>query len=462
MLNAGTKFSEQQMVGGTFGTYTLTKLLGKGGMGSVFLGEDPGNPDHPLAAVKLLHPNRLTDLEARTRFMREMQIASRLLHKNIVSLVDFGETAGIPYLTMEFLKGKNLTEYVEAGSEFDTRQSLRIMLQLCSAMEAFHALKMVHRDLKLDNLFLLDGPELHVKVIDLGLAKTLRSVPDGRGQITMVGMILGTPEYMAPELISGKDYGDQVDVYAAGVILYRLLCGKFPFTNDHTNPDLSDDQRMQLARKILMMHVMDKPVQPSKIVSGLPSELNEIVMASLEKDPKYRIRSFSEMEDALASFVERHSIDMSVFEPKPADGQVPNVIKPAKRSLYLPGWAFPLAAAVACALGGAVPAYLFTNPKPVVVEAPASLVETVPAQVPKPSGPFNLKVIAFPIDAAIEVEVTRPDGQVWYQDIGRGSIDAPMKDRAIIRITAKGYDMQFFEVGPDNHDISVSLNPVQQ
>jgi len=207
---------DDDLVGRTIDArFQLIGKLGKGGMGTVYRANQISIGRE--VALKLIDRRFEGDVVAVKRFLREAQLASKLAHPNSVGVIDFGQTAdGRLYLAMELAKGKTL---FEAGVQ-PLAQVIRIGVQLCDALEAAHAIGIIHRDLKLENVILLDGDRGHVKVLDFGLARSLLD-PDGRA--TEAGLIAGTPRYLSPEVaLNGAAPAPAQDLYALGVLLGEL------------------------------------------------------------------------------------------------------------------------------------------------------------------------------------------------------------------------------------------------
>jgi len=219
--------------------YRITRSLAKGGMGAVYAAQriDDGLD----VAIKTLLPGVITDEHAVRRFSREIEAIERVDHRNFVEVLDHGRSGDMPYLVMEYLRGDPLTARVSPGEAYEPRRALRIAREVLYALHQAHEVGVIHRDLKLDNLFVLgpaggdeegdEGrPKDRIKVLDLGLAKLM--VDDesyAQTMLTEEGMIFGTPSYMAPEQALGEEVDLRTDLYAVAVILYRLLTGRLPF-----------------------------------------------------------------------------------------------------------------------------------------------------------------------------------------------------------------------------------------
>ena len=203
------------------GKYELVEFLG-GGMAHVFRAQDTilGR----TVAVKILTPQGNADPETRKRFLMEARAACKVSHDNIISVFDFGEEQGRPYMVMEFLRGRTLRQMLNEGLVGDLRARISMGIQLARALEHIHEQKIIHRDIKPENIHV--DPSGRVKLMDFGIAKS-----EGV-QLTRAGFTLGTPFYMAPEQVMGQQVTNLADVYAFGVLLFELLTGVRAITGD--------------------------------------------------------------------------------------------------------------------------------------------------------------------------------------------------------------------------------------
>lgn len=276
------------------GRYRIIRLLGEGGMGTVFLAE------HTLisrrVAIKFLHPELAADALVVERFMNEARAAGTLGHPNIVESTDMGFIDDrVPYIAFEHLEGTLLTAEVYRTGGLPIRRAVRIASQIASALHAAHNAGIVHRDLKSDNVFLTDKADAldHVKVIDFGISRFLTQEDQQKG------LVMGTPEFMAPEqIVAPESVDNRADIYALGVILYEALSGRRPFSGDDT-------------RQVLHRIVHDAP--PPLVGGEIPYGLAELVVAQmLAKNPDDRPQTMVDVEAALASFDGR-----TIAPPKP-------------------------------------------------------------------------------------------------------------------------------------------------
>jgi len=266
------------------GRYRLLRVLGEGGMGTVWAAE------HlllgKLVAVKLLLPQHVND-GTRARFEREARMASALHHPSVVKIYDLGYAPdGSPYLVMEYLKGQSLADRIEARGRLSLRESLFIMEHVLSGLSAAHQKGIVHRDLKPDNVFLAqqDSGRVRAQLLDFGISKDLEETSMA---LTRTGAVLGTPYYLAPEQARGERGVDhRVDVWAAGVLLYEMLTGNPPFVADNYNA-------------LLIQILMEDPVPPSRLRPDLPPEVDAIALRALERDRELRFESAEAMSQEL-------------------------------------------------------------------------------------------------------------------------------------------------------------------
>ncbi|MEO1272795.1 MAG: serine/threonine-protein kinase, partial [Myxococcota bacterium] len=269
------------------GRYTVKQLIGRGGMGDVYLAihEKLGQK----VAIKFL-PDRLSGQPAIVqRFFNEARSTCRVSHPNAVSLHDFGQSAtGALYIIMEYIDGEPLSTVVRRDGRLPLPTILDITIQLCDALYAAHEQQVIHRDLKPDNIMLTRGRggRYRVKVLDFGIAKLL---DDGESSLTQTGTVFGTPEFMSPEQASGAPVDGRSDLYGVAMILYYLVCGgRLPF-----------EGKDRIA--ILGRQVDEYPTPPSKRTPAfdIPPEVEAIIMRGLEKAAGKRYPSMAALAEAL-------------------------------------------------------------------------------------------------------------------------------------------------------------------
>lgn len=287
--------SDDSQIGRRVGSWYLESLIGRGGMGSVYLASRQDGQFEQLAALKLLSC-RISSEWLEDRFRQERQNLARLNHPNIARLIDGGTTAERdPYLVMEYVEGAPLDDYCRSR-ELSIRQRVELFLRVCDAVTYTHQNLLIHRDLKPDNILVCeDGTP---KLLDFGTAKRVAMDAEEPGT-TVVGMRAFTPAYASPEEILGEPITTAADVYSLGVILYRLLAGSAPYA-------LTEFNTGELIRVVCQQ----EPALPSVAVAhkgearAIAGDLDNIVMKALEKAPEQRFGSVAEMADDLRRHLE--------------------------------------------------------------------------------------------------------------------------------------------------------------
>ena len=292
---------EDELIGQQIGNYVLKKLLGKGGMGSVYLAEHPRIEKQ--VAVKILSEYVIQQPMAAQRFEAEAKLISRVNHPNIIEVFDFGALEdGRLYYIMEMLEGRELRKVMKAKRRMSPRDLLPYLEQICAALQAAHDKGVIHRDLKPENIFVLDREPLTLKVLDFGVAKLLET--DNDVESTAVGVVVGTPLLVAPEQAASKPdlICKATDLYSLGVLLFWILSGRPPFVAD--------------APGILMaMHIMDDPPLLTERAPNVPLSVARVVHQCLEKDPSMRPGSAVDVYTAFAKAVEEADSSDSEEEP---------------------------------------------------------------------------------------------------------------------------------------------------
>ena len=254
------------------GRYRIEGKLGEGAMGAVYRATQL-NLGRPVA-LKLLTVQREVP-DARARLIREARVAAALRHPNAVQVFDVGEDRGRPYLAMELLDGHDLRVDVGDGAPpLAPARLLRIAGQIASVLVAAHRIGLVHRDLKPENVFLerFEGGE-RVRVLDFGVA-FIADDPAESGRLTLEGMVIGTPFYIAPEQAAGRAVGPAADIYSFGCLLYEMATGEVPFTGSNV--------------EVLAAHLSAPPRPPGELRAGLPAGLEALILAMLRKEPGRR------------------------------------------------------------------------------------------------------------------------------------------------------------------------------
>src|SRR5688572_4376262 len=271
--------------------YTVSKMLGGGAMGIVY--EAYHMRLEKAVAIKVLRPELAAVEDLRDRFEAEARAAAAIGHPNIVTVMDLGQTPdGALYFVMDRLRGETLGERLEKQGKLEVLAAARILIEVLSGLEAAHELRLVHRDLKPDNIFLARPPggrEI-AKILDFGIAKALASV--GRRQKgTHVGATIGTPMYMAPEQAVGDpDIDHRADLYSIGVILYQVLAGRPPFDGKN-------------AVDVMAALMMETPVSLGSLCPQAPLELVQLVESAMSRDRDQRSATAAEFITRLESAV---------------------------------------------------------------------------------------------------------------------------------------------------------------
>jgi serine/threonine-protein kinase len=263
------------------GRYEVLRELGRGAMGVVYLGRDPRiNRPVAIKAIPLADEFDVDYLEeARERFFREAETAGRLTHPNIVTIFDVGEDGELAYIAMEYLQGRHLSDHAEPERLLNVPVALELCARTAEALHYAHGQKVVHRDIKPANI-MYDSASDTLKITDFGIAR-LTDVSR-----TRTGIVLGTPSFMSPEQLEGKNVSGQTDLFALGVTLYQLLTGQLPFRGTSMTK--------------LMFAIANQPHTPlSAIRADLPASLDPIIDRALAKKPEERFSSGAEMARTL-------------------------------------------------------------------------------------------------------------------------------------------------------------------
>lgn len=284
------------MIGKQISNYTVTAHLGQGGMGNVFKATD--NMLGREVALKMLHPQLTVQPQFLERFRKEARILAQLLHPNIAVIYNFFEQDGDHYMVMEYVEGTNVDDLLKQHFRLPASLVIPIAVQALEGLQHAHRKQIFHRDIKPANLMITNDEV--VKLMDFGIAKVA-----GEQKLTQVNKIVGTIEFMAPELIQGKDASAASDIYSMGATMYEMLTGKIPFSAD------SDYNLMQTIMK-------SKPVAPDKLNPAIPGKLSEIILKAMDKDPGKRFANAREFQLALmAAFPDFRQLELSLIQSAP-------------------------------------------------------------------------------------------------------------------------------------------------
>lgn len=265
--------------------YEVVSLLGTGGMGEVYEVEDTELGGR--IALKVIHPQVTFNPTALDRFRREVQLARQVTHPNVCRVFDIGHHQEhgreIIFLTMELIQGETLAAKLKRAGRIGLEEAHSIALQICHGLGAAHQAGILHRDFKCGNVMLIgSGEKIRAVVTDFGIARWMRGTPDSTGAITTQGAIFGTPAYMSPEQIQGKELTVASDIYSLGLVLYEMITGSRPF---------QDDSAWTEALKRLAQ----SPAPPGKLVPGLAPNWNDTILKCMAQDPALRLHSTDEV-----------------------------------------------------------------------------------------------------------------------------------------------------------------------
>jgi serine/threonine-protein kinase len=271
------------------GKYRIESLQGSGGMGAVYRATQVNL--ERIVALKVVRGDFTKDAVVTERFKREALAVARLKHPHIVTVYDFGiMPEGGAYLVMEFLEGNTLRVEIQERERLPAGPAVELMRQICSAVHAAHVEGVIHRDLKPDNIFLERGRDsaLVVKILDFGVAKLRQNTAEltGHADLTMSGMMLGTPIYMSPEQCQGEPLDARSDIYSLGCVFYEMLAGRPPFLGSTPT-------------QLIVKHAAEEPQRPSAYAPGVPIELEAVLLRALAKSVEDRFQTAAEFGQAL-------------------------------------------------------------------------------------------------------------------------------------------------------------------
>ncbi|HEX8984126.1 MAG TPA: bifunctional serine/threonine-protein kinase/formylglycine-generating enzyme family protein [Bryobacteraceae bacterium] len=398
------------------GKYELQELLG-GGMSRVYRARD--TVIGRTVVVKILTEQASKDAEAKARFLREAQVAGNLDHDNVISVYDFGEENGHPYMVMEFLRGQDLRTLIKGGQTGDLNWKIRTAIQLGRALEHIHAHKIIHRDIKPENIQVTSAGV--VKLMDFGIAKAENT------QLTRPGFTLGTPYYMAPEQVRGQAITVRADIYSFGVLLFELLTGVRPIEGDTVE---------RIFYEILYQPVDLKPLE----TAGVPLLVAELVASCTAKEPEKRPQDFGEVCAALERAQRRLEGGEAAAEhepAKPAAKPEPTVI-PTPPAMPAPSAAVPgsrrISREILIAAGGLLmilaAAWMYFS-GPARPRLASVLTTSTGPMVLVPSGPFLAGAARHSMDVpAFYIDKTEVTNAAWSRFCGEKRKPLPERFRA--------------------------------
>src|SRR6202162_6409267 len=257
--------------------YEILELLGQGGMGAVYKARD--TELERLVALKLIRADLASNPEILRRFKQELILAREVTHRNVIRIFDLGQAKGFKFITMEFVEGRDLRVVIREKGKLSPDEAVRIISQVCRALESAHAAGVVHRDLKPQNI-MLDAKD-RVYVMDFGIAHSLETPG-----MTQTGALMGTPEYMSPEQAKGMKVDPRSDLFALGIIFYEMLTGVSPYKAD-------------TALATLLKRTQERPKPPAEVDPAIPKAISDVVMKCLEIDRDHRFGTAREILEDL-------------------------------------------------------------------------------------------------------------------------------------------------------------------
>lgn len=257
--------------------YELLEKIGEGGMGTVYKAKC--HLLNRFVAIKILKAELSNDEEFVARFKREATSIARLSHPNIVNVHDVGTENQINFIVMEYIDGKTLKQIIKENGRIDSQKTLDIVFQVAKALESAHKNNIIHRDIKPDNIMVME--DNRVKVMDFGIAKVADS-----GTMTSSNSIMGTVRYFAPEQAKGNLVDCRTDIYSLGIVMYEMVTGQVPYNAESSI-------------SIAMMHIQEPVIPPIEIFADIPENINQVILKSMQKEPIKRYQTAGEMADVL-------------------------------------------------------------------------------------------------------------------------------------------------------------------
>jgi serine/threonine-protein kinase len=407
--------------------FLIMDLLGNGSMGIVYRGFDEATLDE--VAIKVLHPSLAEHEELVARFHREAAAARRVDHESTVRVLGRGYEEGVHYMVMELLHGRSLASVLDEAKRLPEGRAARIVVQLCGVLAVAHERGVVHRDIKPDNIMVVEGVDQtgeRVKLLDFGIAKRLSpasrrpgAVEDSfsTGEDTGFGVLIGTPDYMSPEQCMGHKVDGRTDVYACGVLLYRMVTGQVPFDGSAAN-----------ALELCERHISEPPVPPRKLAPWIAPAMEAVILKALSKAPEARQQTAVELRDELSQILS--AIERVEMEPT-APVSIQELVSPEDAAVLAAGLAAPAPAYLADTIldGDSVPAPV---PIPVPIRAIAPTVIPVPP----------VKLIGLPDPQGAPITRRDPRGDQ------RGRLSAYLPTVALAAVIGAGLGSLFMALAP--------------
>lgn len=259
------------------GKYEISEQIGVGGFGAVYRGRDPF-----IKRTVAIKTCQLNDVEIKSRFFREAELAGNLHHRNITTIYDFGVENGVPYIVQEFLSGEDLDKIIKRGEKLSVLRKVEILIAITEGLGYAHRALIIHRDMKPSNIRILEDGT--VKIMDFGIAKSLQS----ESSLTQTGITLGTSAYLAPEQIRGEPLDQRTDIFALGVLSYEILTYRKPFRGEHLST-------------VLYKILNEAPEPIHSVAPDVPAALSQVISRAMEKSIEQRYPSMEALRQDLAA-----------------------------------------------------------------------------------------------------------------------------------------------------------------
>lgn len=344
------------LVGTEIGSYYVVNEIGRGGSSKVYKAEN--KQIGRTVALKVLDCRLASDLESVKRFEYSARAICKLTHPSISSVFDYGLLPDSrPYVVMEFVPGETLAQRLKRDRP-NSEEAIKLLLQICDAMQTAHENGILHRDLKASNMMIDENG--NIRLVDFGLAKIVHGDKDITS-ITMTGTLLGTPAYMSPEQCLGQETDARSDIYSLGCVMYELLTGKTPF-------------QAESAFALMQKHIDETAPRPAQVADGSGVQLDTIVMKCLEKDPAMRFQSMGEVKETL-----NNSKLLTPGKPRQRSSRLPEALM----------WRIALATLALTVTIGGVTSYLISQRPQPTVQRSAPIVRLPYQKIPVELGPVD-------------------------------------------------------------------------
>ena len=379
---------------GRLGKYRIRRLLGRGGMGAVYLAFDERL--HREVALKVMLPKAAARPSAKDRFLREARAAARIGSDHVVTIYEADEIDGVPYLALQFLHGVPLDEHLKRGGPPSLPETIRVARETALGLAAAHTLGLVHRDIKPGNVW-LEAPGGRVKILDFGLAKPVAVADDA--ELTGSGVVVGTPAYMAPEQGMGQAVDGRADLFSLGCMMYRLLTGRTPFDGP-------------TVMAVLAAVATREPTPVRELNPAVPEPLAALVRRLMSKDPADRPPT----ADAVADELDR------LATPRPEDATVTRTVIPSGvAGRGRKGWGWP------AAVGGGLLAVLLAVAGFIVIKVTNKDGSVTEIKVP---GDAKVEVNGQPVPT----EPAKPDPKPAAKDADRAAAEWVLKAGGKVKV----------------------------